>query len=103
LVPYDFDYSGLVNAIYAVPPETLPIKSVRERLYLGICRSEQEFRHALDEFLEKKDDLYKVINDFPYLKKGSKKDMITFLNTFYLDFRKRSPIVYKLLNECQKF
>jgi hypothetical protein len=103
LVPYDFDYSGLVNAVYAVPPETLPIKSVRERLYLGICRSKEEFETDLNDFLLKKHDFYKVINEFPYLKKGSKKDMISFLNGFYLDFDKHNQIIYKLLNECQNF
>jgi hypothetical protein len=103
VVPYDFDYSGFVNTSYAVPPETLPIKTVRQRLYLGICRSKEEFRKTLDEFLEKKEDLYKVINEFPYLKKSSKKEMTSYLDSFYADFGKRYNIVYKLLNECQNF
>ncbi|MCB0643519.1 MAG: hypothetical protein KDC44_17855, partial [Phaeodactylibacter sp.] len=30
-VPYDFDYSGLVNASYAKPYPTMPIESVRDR------------------------------------------------------------------------
>jgi len=41
IVPYDFDYSGLVNTDYAVPFEGLGLKSVRERRYLGICRSQE--------------------------------------------------------------
>jgi hypothetical protein len=36
-VPYDFDYSGLVDAPYAVEPEGVPISSVRQRLYRGYC------------------------------------------------------------------
>ena len=31
IVPFDFDYSGFVNANYAVPFESLPINSVRDR------------------------------------------------------------------------
>jgi len=34
-VPYDFDYSGLVDAVYAIPAKGLGITSVRERLYRG--------------------------------------------------------------------
>lgn len=36
-VPYDFDYSGLVDAPYAVPPEGFPIDNVRQRAYRGYC------------------------------------------------------------------
>jgi hypothetical protein len=103
VVPYDFDYTGIVNTSYAVPPETLPIKTVRERLYLGICRSEEDFRKTLNLFLEKKQEFYKVINEFPYLKKGSKKEMTAYLDTFYSEFGKRNNLVYKLLKECQDF
>lgn len=42
VVPYDFDFSGVVNARYAVPDEQLPIRSVRQRLFRGFC-------HAADE------------------------------------------------------
>ncbi|MGQ9620776.1 MAG: hypothetical protein ACUVTX_07320, partial [Bacteroidales bacterium] len=48
IIPYDFDFCGLVNADYAHPFESLPIKSIRERLYLGLCRSEEEFKKVLE-------------------------------------------------------
>ena len=37
-VPYDFDFSGLVDASYAMPPPQLAIKSVRQRVFRGPCR-----------------------------------------------------------------
>src|SRR5436309_5540003 len=37
-VPYDYDFSGAVDAAYATPPPQLPIHSVRERLYRGYCQ-----------------------------------------------------------------
>ena len=102
VVPFDFDYSGLVNTDYAVPFEQLPIQSVRDRLYRGICRSEDEFKNALKEFSDKKEEFYKVINDFPYLSSRSKKDMIGYLDGFFRLFDKRNSILYTLLSECQK-
>ena len=36
-IPYDFDLTGVVNAEYAVPPPSLGIKDIRERLFLGVC------------------------------------------------------------------
>ncbi len=103
IVPFDFDYSGLVNTNYAGPFETLPIKTVRERLYLSLCRSEDTFTRELGEFLEKKDQFYKIINDFPYMKPRSKKDIIAYLGEFFKDFDKRNTIVGKLRNDCRWF
>jgi hypothetical protein len=103
IVPFDFDYSGFVNARYAVPIESLPIKSVRERYYLGICRSEEVFLNALKEFSDKKEEFYRIINEFPYLGEKSKKDMILYLNGFYLRFDKRNSIVNNLLSSCMNF
>jgi len=103
IVPYDFDYTGLVNADYAIPIEELGIESVRERLYVGICRSEETFNNALKEFSDKKEEFFRVINEFPYLKESSKKEMIHYLNEFYKEFDKRNTIVYQLLKDCKNF
>ncbi len=103
IIPYDFDYSGLVNTNYAIPFEGLGLESVRERKYLGVCRSEAEFNEALKEFQDKKEEIYKVINDFPYLNAKSKKEMITYLDGFYKSFDKRNSIVFQLLKDCLEF
>lgn len=49
LIPYDFDQAGLINAEYAAPADSLPIRSVRQRLYRGYCR----FNGALDTAVER--------------------------------------------------
>ena len=49
-VLYDFDYSGLVNTYYSAPFEELPIKSVLERYYQGICTGTEEMKPLLEEF-----------------------------------------------------
>jgi hypothetical protein len=103
IIPYDFDGTGLVNVDYVVPFEGLGIKTMRERRYLGVCRSEEVFIEAIREFAEKKDEFYRIINDFPYLKERTKKDVTIFLDGFYDGFDKRNTIVYKFLSECLKF
>ncbi len=37
-IPYDFDYSGVVNASYATPSSKLKLKRVTQRLYRGYCK-----------------------------------------------------------------
>jgi hypothetical protein len=103
IVPYDFDYSGLVNAHYAVPVEDMGIKSVTERLYLGICRGEETYKKEVKEFIDRKEEFYKVINEFPLIKEKTRKDMIEYLNSFYDEFDSRNTIIDKMLSRCKNF
>jgi hypothetical protein len=53
-VPYDFDSTGIVDAPYAVPPERLSIRTVRQRLYRGRCRDLAELTPVFARFLEQR-------------------------------------------------
>jgi hypothetical protein len=102
-IAYDFDYAGMVNADYAVPWPDLGLKSVRERRYLGVCRTKEEFTSALKEFSEKQNEVYKVINEFPYLKEKSKKDITNYLKGFFSGIEKGNYILGKIQSECIDF
>jgi hypothetical protein len=105
IAAYDFDYSGLVNTDYAVPFDNLlsMIQTVRDRLYMAVCRDESVFTEELKEFTAKKDAFYKVINDFPYLSPRIKKEMISYLDGFYYGIDKRNTLVKRLLSDCSWF
>lgn len=62
-VPYDFDYSGAVNAHYAVPPPQLPLRNVRQRLFRGACGSEAAFAEVFDLFRERRAAIYALYAD----------------------------------------
>jgi hypothetical protein len=102
-IPYDFDWTGVVNAAYAIPAEITGTKTVRERIFLGVCRSKEIYLKDLDQFLEKKEALYKIINDYPYLNQRSKKDIIMYLDGFYDQCVGRKDIIETLMNSCKKF
>lgn len=101
VVPFDFDYSGFVYASYAVPHESVPVKSVRERYYMGFCRTEQEYLSALGEFSDRKEEFFSIINDFPYLDAKAKKQSLSYLDEFFKGFDKRNTILYKILTQCK--
>ncbi len=84
-VAYDFDYSGLVNAEYAVPDEMLGTTSVTERVYRGFPRELAELREMANLFIEKKDAMYAEIKNSKFLNDRSKKEMIDFLEPFFKD------------------
>lgn len=103
VVPFDFDFSGIVNADYASPFEGLGIESTQERRYLGVCRPREDYVKALQEFSEHEQDFYNLINNFPYLPNRDKKDMIIFLKGFYSKLDKKYSVVNLLLNDCLQF
>jgi hypothetical protein len=103
-IPHDFDWTGLVNASYAVPAEIVGTDNVRERIFLGVCRSKEVYDKDLDLFSEKKEEFYRVINEFPYVNTQAKKDMTGYLDGFFDKLAgKRDMILYNLLNYCKKF
>jgi len=103
-IPHDFDWTGLVNPTYAVPTEEMGTDNVRERIFVGICRSKEIYDKELGLLLEKKVAFYNVINDFPYLDQRVKKDITSYLDSFFNQVAGRRDIVlYNLLNTCKKF
>ena len=60
-VPYDFDYSGLVDAHYAQPREGLGLSSVREPAYLGRNLNAAQLQRAGDRFLQKAERMLGIL------------------------------------------
>lgn len=82
-VPYDFDYCGLVNAPYAIPDERLGIADVRTRIYMGPPRNLAEIRHVRDLFLSRRDDVRRLVENFPGLPTEERRDAWRYLEEFF--------------------
>ncbi len=82
-IPYDYDYSGLVNASYAVPAEGLGIESVSQRLYRGFSRSYDELKVAIEVFKEKKESIMYYVDHFELCSTKCRKLITAYLNDFY--------------------
>ena len=80
-VPYDFDYSGFADAAYATPHESMPIKSVRTRHNKAHCIEIDKIKGINAHVLSKKEEMIKVIRDFPYLTEKEREAAIKYLNT----------------------
>lgn len=102
-VPYDFDYSGLVNTYYAAPFEELPIKNVTDRYYLGVCTGAEQMKPLLDEFGALKDRMLGTIQDFPYLSKNDKKQAETYISSFYSLYKNPNYMISQLNSTCKAF
>jgi len=83
IIPYDFDYTGMVDASYAIPADVLGIDDIKERLYWGACYDEEEFRQVIGAFLEHKEEIYSMYQSFPYFSKASLNHSLSYLDSFY--------------------
>ncbi|MCU0403000.1 MAG: hypothetical protein MUE99_00495 [Chitinophagaceae bacterium] len=83
IIPYDFDYCGAVNALYAEPAPYLGIQKVTDRLYLGFPRTLDEINSAIRIFLEKENEVISTIRDYPLLRKKGKEEMLAFIEGFF--------------------
>jgi hypothetical protein len=100
-VPYDFDYTGLVNATYAIPGPNLGISSVKERYYLGPCRPKQVHEETIQELAQFEDEIMEYIKDFEYLDDKEKVDMIEYLDSYFKDSKESWFIDRKITPTCR--
>ena len=82
-VPYDFDFSGLVDAPYATPNPEVGLESVRERRYLGWCRPPGVAEAVLADFRRARDEIVGVIEGFDRLDEGERAAMLDYLTPFF--------------------
>lgn len=102
VVPYDFDYCGLVNAPYAVPHESTGLVSVTERLYMGFPRSIEEIKAAAEIFKSKKEKIFALINSTTLLSGATKTSMINYLDEFYEILEHEQKMKAEFINNARK-
>jgi hypothetical protein len=83
VVPYDFDFTGLVNAHYAMPHPDLGIEKITDRLYRGFPRTMTELQETLDIFRSKKEQILTLISGFELIRKSERDLMLKYIHSFY--------------------
>ncbi len=99
-VPYDFDYSGIVNAPYALPPPELDLSSVKQRLYRGYCLPYTDFDDVVKQFNKLKDDIYKTYTNCSLLTSKDIKQATAYLDDFYRIINNKKLKLYEFGKPC---
>lgn len=90
VVPYDFDFCGIVDAKYATPQEELGTSSVKERVYRGFSRTMAELQATLNIFREKRAEIEKLVMGFELLDLRYREEIRDYLDEFYTDIGKKN-------------
>lgn len=100
IVPYDFDFSGVLLTRYAGPDKRLPIKSVRERLYRGICRTPEQMAPVVARFVAARPAIWKLYESAP-LEEKRRKQALSFYEDFYDTIGRHSVFARALSRQCE--
>jgi len=101
-VPYDFDFSGLVNAHYAIPAAQVSIKTVRERIYRGFCRPEVDLMSILARFNQQREAIYALYQNNAFLDRKQIKNTLSYFDEFYEIINNPKKIKWAILDACRK-
>lgn len=99
VVPYDFDFSGLVAAPYSKPNEKWGAKTALERVAMGSFTSREALHAALERFLVVKDAQLADLKADKWLSAGSKQQMRVYLIPFYRQLKKTKQMEKLFLAE----
>ena len=100
-VPYDFDMSGLIDARYSQVAEGLPIRSVSERLYRGMCRPREALMLAIQSYNEHRDAIYALWNEQTDLDPKVLEETIEYLDDFYEIINDDRKIEREIERDCR--
>lgn len=82
VVPYDFDWSGVVSARYAVPDGRLPIRSVQERLYRGFCHVVDQ-AGLIQRFNDAREGIWSLYESMEELAPRERERALRYYKQFY--------------------
>jgi hypothetical protein len=98
-VPYDFDFSGLVDPPYAVPPNGKG--NVRERHYQGFCVHNAQALAVAAEFRAKRGAMLATLGQAS-LDEGVRRRASAYLESFFADIADDRQMAAKLFRTCLK-
>ena len=99
-MPYDFDFAGLVDAPYATPPESVPVKSVRQRRYRGYCAHNGHALAAAAELRGQRGPLNAMLGQIPQLEERTRRKAVAYLESFFADISSDADVAANLLKTC---
>jgi hypothetical protein len=101
-VPYDFDYTGLVNAPYATPPQGFNTQNVRQRVYRGYCRYNEQALAAAELFRSRREQLYAIIDNETRLTESRRNGARRYIEGFFEILDNPQRFQRQVIDNCRR-
>jgi hypothetical protein len=100
-VPFDFDFSGLVNASYAAPPSQIPIRDVRFRFFYGLCVPRPTLDRAIIELQSRREEILALIAGTEQLDEVLREKNVEYIEEFFEIIEDPSAINELIIKRCR--
>lgn len=100
VVPYDFDWAGIVEASYTIGRNDKGSVYFTRRIFKPLCRSEVEFQTAIEKINGIKEALFELYESSPYLSEDGIKTTLKYYKNFYKHINKGKTMKEVLLGSC---
>lgn len=98
-LPYDFDYSGLVDAPYAVPPDGIKVRNVRDRQFRGFCAHNPQATLVAAEVAQRRSEMFAELDRLPGIDERARARARDFLDRGINDVL-HPPTLSRLFRTC---
>jgi hypothetical protein len=99
-VPYDFDYSGLVNASYVTIPENIGIRNARQRIYRGYCRHNQALLGEITKTLSRRAQIMAAV-DVPGMTDRTRAETQDYISDAFDVLSDPKKVERNLIGKCR--
>jgi hypothetical protein len=82
-VPYDFDFSGIVNAPNAELDTERGVERMGQRVYRGYCENNDAVEGSVATFEQLREALYAVVGELEELEPGIRRNITSYMDEFY--------------------
>ena len=83
LIPYDFDFSGFVDASYATIKSEHGIRTVRDRVYLGFKKDLKNLKSAKRILKKKHPEFIRIIKNCKWLSSRERRELIRYIDSYF--------------------
>ena len=100
VLPYDFDYAGIINTDYAMPGEGLPLRQVTTRLYRGFCWQNELLPDSIRLLNEKRSEIETALLPSD-VSAGKSRRVKSYIQRFYKIVNDPEELKDRLTDKCR--
>jgi hypothetical protein len=102
-VPYDFDWTGLVDASYARPNPQLNLRRVTDRMYRGFCRANIDYAATYEAFLDRRATIDGLVSGFETMAEDERRSVARYLDDFWETLGDEGRARYSIERACRSY
>lgn len=101
-VAYDFDLAEVINTYYPTHESIFGKETINRRAFKCLDIDKHIFFTAVESMLAKKEEVYALYFDFPYLSNTRKVEILNYYETFFEKLKKKRRLYRELKKACKK-